>query len=162
MAKRLNIDCGLHVNQQWWGFPVCWRLDSSQLEIPQCECTALQQGIKTDCEVFLGWVYNVQYFRDWIYVWTMNNVFLWLYLVEFTIWAQSYTAGNKPMMRFSCLVEIWKGRGWGSGRGKCMWAVQSGHQLWLFDIRYKLSLLLLQSSRLWWKSNRNILSSHSA
>ena len=46
MAKRLNIDCGLHVNQQWWGFPVCWRLDSSQLEIPQCEYRALLQGIK--------------------------------------------------------------------------------------------------------------------
>ena len=50
----------------------------------------------------------------------------------------------------------------GSVRGKCMWAVQSGHQLWLFDIYYKLPLQLLQLSRLWWKSNRNLLSSYLA
>ena len=57
-----------------------------------CFQFALLQGIKTDFEVFLC---------------------IWSYLVELTIWARSYTAGNKPMMRFSCLVEIWKGRGGG-------------------------------------------------
>ena len=163
MAKRLNMDCGLHVNQQWLGFPVCWRLDSSQLEIPQCECRALQQGIKTDFEVFLWLCLQYALLQG---IKTDFEVFLciWSYLVELTIWARSYTAGNKPMMRFSCLVEIWKGRGrkGGSVRGRCMWAVQSGHQLWLFDIYYKLPLQLLQLSRLWWKSNRNLLSSYLA
>ena len=28
-----------------------------------------------------------------------------------TLLVQSYMAGNKPMMRFSCLVEIWHSRG---------------------------------------------------
>ena len=106
------MDCGLHVNQQWWGFPVCWRLDSSQLEIPQCECRALQQGIKTDFEVFLWLCLQFALLQG---IKTDFEVFLciWSYLVELTIWARSYTAGNKPMMRFSCLVEIWKGRGGG-------------------------------------------------